>query len=104
MQIHPLSPEREQIPPIATEVKQLDDWAFDARLYHLSQPYKGHDYVIASSVIAMFTGPETYLFAAHEDGEPKGFSELPGSYRGGMCHERLFENIGYKIEKKAEKV
>lgn len=65
----------------ATEVKKLDGFAGDARLFRLSEPVtydynydtkqdeKSTEFVIVSAVNAMFTGPETYIFPANEQGE-----------------------------------
>ena len=54
--------------------------------------------MIVSSVVAIFSGPETYIFGAKEDGEPADFSELEGSYRGGLDHKKALKNAGYSLK------
>lgn len=76
----------------ATFVEDITGWRGDARLYRLSEPYEyGEEYVthvIASAVNAAFSGPETYVFAATATGNVIDWCELPGSFRGGLDHER----------------
>jgi hypothetical protein len=55
------------------------------------------DYVIVSAVIAMFSGPETYIFPADSDGTVKTWGELDGSYRGGLDHEEALRRAGYEV-------
>lgn len=90
----------------ATLVKQLDGFTGDARLYKLTPPLeyevygddaKSTEYVVASATNVMFSGPETYLFAASPDGEILDWLELPGSFRGGLDHERALRNAGYSL-------
>lgn len=100
--------ERPCEPRIATLViNKLDGWNGDARLYKLSVPMKYQElyeqvekdcgYVIVSAVIAPYSGPETYMFAAHESGEPINFLELPGSFKGHLDHELALANAGYSV-------
>ena len=44
-----------------------------------------------------YTGPETYMFGADENGDIISWEELSGSYRGGLEHRSCFHNIGYDI-------
>lgn len=81
----------------ATFIKTIDGWRSDARLYSLSEPLDGHDNVIVSAVVATFSGPETYIFAATRDGECVDFGELDGSFRGGLDHERALKSAGYGV-------
>jgi len=81
-------------------------------LYKLIPPLKGYEYpepddeegpfdfVVVSAVPAAFdTGiPETYIFPADETGEIQQFSELTGSFQGGMDHKRALLGAGYEIE------
>lgn len=76
------------------------------RLYRLNPPMPAPDwdedanpaeYVIVSAVIAMFSGPETYIFPSDENGNIIDWGELNGSYRGGLCHERALERAGYEV-------
>ena len=83
----------------ATLVRDLPTSATGARqkLYKLSEPFEVKDwngevehtieYIVVSAVNAMFSGPETYIFPAKEDGEVISFGELPGSFRGGYDHD-----------------
>ena len=93
----------------AKELKKLDDFTGDARLFQLSQPVEyGYDYkakkyekstefVVISAASAMFSGPETYIFPANEEGEVVDWCELEGSFKGGLDHERALKNAGYEI-------
>lgn len=54
-------------------------------------------YVVVSAVVAMFSGPETFIFPGDADGKIVDWGELDGSFRGGLDHERALSNIGYKI-------
>lgn len=58
----------------------------------------GNKYVITSAVNVPLSGPETYMFAADENGDIVSFFELPGSYRGGLEHKKCFDYIGYDID------
>lgn len=80
-------------------------------------PIKDHDgvayrFVLISSVVAPFTGPETYLFPLREavQGDKPGdlcaidikyavvsYGELPGSERGETTHRELMERLGYEL-------
>ena len=74
----------------------LNDFTGNACLYKVNPPIEKNKYVIASSVIAPFSGEETLLFPAFKNGEVKSWSELDGSQRGTMSHTLVFEEIGYK--------
>lgn len=47
----------------------------------------------------MFSGPETYIFPANEDGKVVHWAELEGSFRGGLDHERALRNAGFEVAK-----
>ena len=51
------------------------------------------EYVVASATIAMFSGPETYLFAADADGNILSWNELPGSYKGGLSEQAAIDGM-----------
>ena len=53
--------------------------------------------MIASAVVAHYSGPETYLFPATPDGKVAEWGELPGSQRGTMSHEQVFAELGYEV-------
>jgi hypothetical protein len=95
----------------ATLVKDnLPDFNGRAALYRCDPPFldrepweqgeerKSYKFVIASAATVMFGGgPETYLFGANEDGEIIDWSELPGSFKGGLDHDAAFSNAGYSV-------
>lgn len=68
------------------------------RTYRVNPPLEGNEYVVVSAVVAMFSGPETYIFPADKNGKITSFGELEGSYRGGMSHESALGNAGYEIQ------
>lgn len=95
----------------AKEVKRLEGFTGDARLFELSAPVE-YDYnydteknekltqfVVVSATSAMFSGPETYIFPANEQGEVVDWMELDGSYKGGLDHERALQRAGYEVVK-----
>lgn len=92
-------------------VRQLEDWTGDARLYELSEPVEYEDldedrtdvtkFVIVSATVASFSGPETYVFPATEDGEVINFLELPGSFRGGLDHKAALVGAGFTVTEEA---
>jgi len=98
----------------ATFVKDLDGWTGTAKLYKLSKPIgwgsswddegneqspeNSTEFVIVSATVAMFSGAETYIFPADENGNCLSFGELDGSYRGGLNHEAALNGAGYQVE------
>ena len=90
----------------AVFVKNLEGWTGDAKLYKMLPPLvatdyddktvETHEFVIVSAAVAMFSGPETYIFPATEDGEAKNYSEMEGSYRGGLDHAEALRGAGYE--------
>lgn len=85
------------MPKTATLVRKLSGFNGDARLYRLSEPHDGHDLVIVSAVVVMFSGPETYIFPADESGEVTDWGEMDGSFRGELDHEQALSNAGYEV-------
>lgn len=88
--------------PTATMIKQLHGWTGDARVYALSEPMGGddgalHTHVVVSATVAMFSGPETYIFPSDSDGNISSWGELPGSTRGTLEHADALEGAGYAI-------
>lgn len=76
----------------------------EMRLFRLDPPMGDEyidegpiEYVVVSATIAMFSGPETYIFPANEEGEITSWGELNGSYRGGLSHEAALANAGYTV-------
>lgn len=83
----------------ATYLRTLTGFSGDARLFKLSESIqydKGEtDHVIVSAVVVPFSGPETYIFPANENGEIAHWGELDGSFRGGLDHAQALENAGW---------
>ena len=50
-----------------------------------------HPFVVVSA-IRLDWAHETYIFPANAAGEVTDWCELPGSYRGGMSHERALDS------------
>jgi hypothetical protein len=87
------------------------DWQGTAKLYELSEPVQyGYDYetkqpkgstsfVAVSAACVWFEGgrPETYIFPSDENGKVLDWGELPGSYKGGLDHEKALDNAGFSI-------
>lgn len=76
----------------------------DQRLYLLDPPMPraydepgGTEYVVVSAVDAMFSGPETYIFASDPDGRITSFGELAGSFQGALDHVAALANAGYQV-------
>lgn len=86
-------------------IKQLDGtWTGDARLYKVEPPmedYSGnkYDYVIVSATYAPFSGPETYIFPANEEGDVLSWEEMEGSFKGEEDHEQALNEAGYALLK-----
>lgn len=91
----------------ATFVRALTGFRGEARLYRVSPPmvenqWPGdgkveHGCVVVSAVVAMFSGPETYIFPADESGAVVSWGELDGSFRGGLDHEAALRGAGYTV-------
>jgi hypothetical protein len=84
-------------------------WKGDARLYRVDPPMlthswgdedaspTEHEHVIVSAVVAMYSGPETYIFPATAEGEAVDMLEMDGSFRGALDHEQALRNAGYEV-------
>ena len=97
----------------ATFVRGLSGFRGDVKLYHVepSVTYPavnpdsgewddegGHtEYVAVSAVNVEYSGPETYIFPADEQGEILSWCELTGSYRGGLNHALALRRAGYTV-------
>ncbi len=46
------------------------------------------DHIVTSAASVPYSGPETYVFAATPGGVIKCWTELPGSFRGDLDHDR----------------
>ena len=94
----------------ATFVEDRNGWNGHASLYKLSHaveyngprsdndpPAKRTQYVIVSAVVAPATGEETYVFPADAQGKVLSWTELDGSYRGGMSHTEALWQAGFEL-------
>ncbi len=86
----------------ATFIKQIPEGKGDMRLYRCDVGGILPEYVVVSSVIAKFSGPETYIFPGNDKGEIVDYGELGGSFRGELNHAKALSNAGYSIVIDAE--
>lgn len=77
-------------------VKRLDG-AGEKALYLCEPGGPLPQYVVVSAVVATFSGPETYIFEANEAGSVVSWTELAGSFRGGLDHAAALRGAGYEI-------
>jgi hypothetical protein len=75
----------------------MEGWNGIAALYRLSPPHNGDEWVVVSSVIAPFLGPETFIFESNEYGEVTEWAELEGSTQGTLSHAGVLGSLGYRI-------
>ncbi len=78
-------------------IKNIHGMKGEAKLYK-TEGGELPEYVVVSAVVAMFSGAETLIFEANEDGEILNWSDLDGSYRGDLNHEQALENAGYTVK------
>jgi hypothetical protein len=81
-----------------TFIKNLNHFNGDARLYELSKPIKYDDeketsFIVISAVIASYSGAETYIFPSDKKGKILNWTELKGSFRGELNHEKALEHF-----------
>lgn len=85
----------------ATLIRNLSRGTGEMRLYRLDPPMPTEEqpteFVVVSATVAPFTGPETYIFPADEDGDITDWGELDGSYRGGLDHTEALTRAGYEV-------
>jgi len=83
----------------AKAIKNMKETQGQACLYELSEPLGGYGYVVVSAVKSRLTDRdgETLIFGSDEVGKIKSFLELPGSYNGGMDHQKALNDAGYDI-------
>lgn len=84
---------------IATRIvsKPISQTGASQEVYHLDPPLEGYEYVNVSAVTAPFSGSETYIFGSDRNGNIKNWSELEGSYLGGLSHEVALAYAGYEV-------
>jgi|TARA_E500000305_G_C3958690_1_gene205931 hypothetical protein len=86
----------------AVAIKKIKEAKGAACLYRLSEPYVGYEYVVVSAArdatdnYNKLVG-ETFIFGSDETGKIKSFIELPGSYKGGLDHQKALNDAGYDI-------
>ena len=71
------------------------------RIYRLSEPLDGFEFVKVSAVESAFDtmGPETFIFGCWSgDGVISDWAELTGSYQGGTDHFEALHRAGYVVE------
>jgi len=86
-------------------LKKIYGWNGDTRFYQLSSPaiYSyGHpekrtSYVIVSAIVAIYNGPETYIFPAKANGMVITYREMDGSFRGELDHAQALAGLGYVV-------
>lgn len=98
----------EMSPLTAELVRTIEDggWTGVAKLWKLSRPVKLEEfsddyhpeladceYVVTSAIVAMYSGPETYVFRADADGQVASCLKLDGSYRGDLDHQRAIDRF-----------
>ena len=84
---------------VATMVREFRNHEFtgEARLYRVDPPLDGNSFVVVSATVAPYSGAETYIFPANEDGTVRSWLELDGSYRGGLDHDEALRRAGYTV-------
>jgi len=86
----------------AIAVKNIKEAKGRACLYRLSEPLVGYEYVVVSAArdhkdsYNNMIG-ETFIFGSDQTGKIKSFLELPGSYKGGLDHQKALNDAGYDI-------
>ena len=89
----------------ATFVRKLNTFRGDARLFAVQPPViygygdeQGYaDFVVVSTVNALYSGPETYIFPADSTGQVLDWGELDGSSRGRIGHAEVLRIAGYEV-------
>ena len=86
----------------AVAIKNIKEASGRACLYRLSEPLIGYEYVVVSAArdakdkYNQIVG-QTFIFGSDESGKIKSFLELPGSYTGGLDHQKALNDAGYDI-------
>jgi hypothetical protein len=86
------------IAKLIRDIEPMNDRVDRQTLYEMTPPLEGNRFVVVSAAHVPYSGPETYIFPADEDGEVTTFRELDGSYKGGLSHKKALEDAGYVIE------
>ena len=82
----------------ATKVKNLPRWDGEAAVYRLDPPYRGEEYVVASSIYLPKSPwkEETVIFPSTEAGEVPAYSEL--AIVKEYSHAAALASIGYEVK------
>lgn len=82
----------------ATKVKNLPRWTGEATVYRLDPPYRGEEYVVASSIYLPKSPwkEETAIFASTEAGEVPSYVDLAMVKE--CSHDAALAVIGYEVE------
>ncbi len=76
-------------------IKILDGGSGEMRLYKTDGT---PNYVIISATVVPYGGgPETYIFPADEEGKVIDWSEMEGSFEGGLDHDAAIINAGWEL-------
>jgi len=72
------------------------------KLYKLSVPIEYEEkqttnYIVVSAANVMFSGIETYIFPSDKNGDILDWTELDGSKKGTISHEKVLIGAGYTI-------
>lgn len=95
----------------ATLIESRSNHSGEARLYRVEPPmryakeydadwnpvYADTEYVVVSAVTSEYTGSETYIFPANQEGTVIDCDELHGSYCGGLDHAEALRRAGYIV-------
>ena len=88
-------------------IREVEGWRGRVNLYRLDPPlvrepqyeddeYSGtFEYVLVSAVIAPFSGAETLVFPATEDGEAVHMLDIAG-LGGTLSHSEVIKDMGYE--------
>jgi hypothetical protein len=76
----------------AKYIVTLDGFRGNAALYELGR----NRFVVVSAICNEF-GTETYIFESNCSGVVADWSELQGSYKGGMDHATALRGLGYEL-------
>lgn len=87
--------EVERVNRYAAFVMQVPTSFGDVRLYRLSTPLNGFEFVTVSTVT--HAHPETYVFGSDETGSMDESYELPGSLPGVLDHAKALAAAGYIV-------
>lgn len=82
----------------ATKIKEIRGFRGEAAVYRLDPPYRGEEYVVASSIYLPKSPwkEETMIFASTEAGEVPSYSDLAVVKE--YSHVAALASIGYEVK------